>query len=223
MAPTITNRFRTHFGSRSSRGRRSTDFSLTGNNLKIGFDINLHLGQENRIPYQFDNLAMSPIAITNKHKRNRKPGHDEIKNQRTFNITFQTEGFSYNGRHLDYISIDERTRSSESIGLIVFEKPVSGETKAYVRAYDSNGEMCQPSCLVSKSTYKECSGLIKITSDFPRMYVDSYNDTFDSEITPFLSLVNTIYENIRTDEIHHIERRIDVDEITKTVRSLNKQ
>ncbi|XP_052064333.1 uncharacterized protein LOC127704351 [Mytilus californianus] len=188
-APTITQRFKMHFGSGRSRSRRSAEFSLTGNNLNIGFDINLRLRQENRTPYQFDNLAMSPIAITNKHEINRKPGHDQIKNQRTFNITFQTDGFSYNGRHLDYISIDERTRFSESIGLIVFKKPVSDETKTYVRAYDSNGEMCQPSCLVSKSTYKECSGLLKITSDFPRMYVDSYNDTFDSEITPFLRFV----------------------------------
>lgn len=195
-APKMTTLFRTHFDNTGARGRRSADFSLIGNNFKIGFDINLRLRQEmrnlsslNRTPYQFDNLALSPIAIINKHKRNRKPGHDEIKNQRTFNITFQTDGFSYNGRHLDYISIDERTHTSESVGLIVFEKPVSGETKTYVRAYNSNGEMCQPSCLVSKSTYKECSGLIKITSDFPRMYVDSYNDAFDSEMTPFLRFV----------------------------------
>ncbi|CAC5419673.1 unnamed protein product [Mytilus coruscus] len=185
-----------HFDTPRTRRRRSVDYSLIGNNLKIDFDINLHLRQEmrnvsslSRNPYKFDNLALSPIAIINKHGRNRNPGHDEIKNQRTFNLTFQTDGFSYIGRHLDYISIDERTFMSESVGLIAFEKPLAGETKVYVRAYDSNGEMCQPSCLVSKSVYKECSGLIKITSDFPRMYVDSYNNAFDSEITPFLRFV----------------------------------
>ncbi|CAG2211987.1 TYR [Mytilus edulis] len=188
-APTITKRFNSPFGSRRPRGRRSTEFSRTGTNLKFNFSINLRLGQAKKSPFNFDNLAMSPIAITNKHDRNRKAELDQIKNQRTFNITFQTDGCSYSGRHLDYISIDERTRSSESIALIAFKKPISGETKAYVRAYDSNGVMCQPSCLVSKSLYKECSGLIKITSDFPRMYFDSYNDVIDSKITPFLRFV----------------------------------
>ncbi|VDI79370.1 tyrosinase [Mytilus galloprovincialis] len=187
-APTITKRFKSHFGSRRSRGRRSTEFSETGTNLKFDFSINLHLGQAKKSPFNSDNLAISPIAITNKHDRNRKAELDQIKNKRTFNITFQTDGFSYSGRHLDYISIDERNRSSESIALIAFKKPISGETKAYVRTYDSNGVICQPSCLVSKSTYKECSGLIKITSDFPLMFVDSYNDVVDSEITPFLRL-----------------------------------
>ncbi|XP_063398804.1 uncharacterized protein LOC134683444 [Mytilus trossulus] len=195
-APKSTTLFRTHFDNTAARGRRSADFSLIGNNFKIGFDINLRLRQEmrnlsylNSASYQFDNLALSPIAIINKHRRHRNPGHDEIQKQRTFNITFQTDGFSYNGRHIDFISIDERTHTSESVGLIMFEKPVSGETKAYVRVYDSNGEMCQTSCLVSKSLYKECSGLIKITSDFPRMYVDSYNNALDSEVTPFLRFV----------------------------------
>ncbi|XP_063437369.1 tyrosinase-like protein [Mytilus trossulus] len=183
-------KFKVHFNNPKTRGRRSVDF-----NLKIGFDINLRMIQERKssslseTPNKLDNLALSPIAIINKHKINRTPGNDEIKQQRTFNITFQTDGFSYSGRHMDYISIDERTLTSASVGLIAFEKPLAGETKAYVRVYDSNGEMCQPSCLVSKLMYKECSGLIKITSESPRMYVDSYNGAFDSEITPFLRFV----------------------------------
>ncbi|XP_076116442.1 tyrosinase-like protein [Mytilus galloprovincialis] len=195
-APKSTTLFRTHFDNTAARARRSADFSLIGNSFKIGFDINLRLKQEmknlsslNSASYQFDNLAFSPIAIINRHNRYRYPGQDGTKNQRTFNITFQTEGFSYNGRHIDFISIDERTHTSESVGLIMFEKPVSGETKTYVRVYDSNGVMCQPSCLVSKSSYKECSGMIKITSDYPRMYVDSYNEAFHSEITPFLKFI----------------------------------
>ncbi|CAC5422179.1 unnamed protein product [Mytilus coruscus] len=178
----------------NSRQRRSVGASFIGNNVRIAFDINLHLRQEmrnnssfNLIPYNLDNWAVSPIAIINKHERNRGPGHDRLKNQRTFNITFQTDGFSYSGRHLEYISVDERTLTSESVGLIAFEKPVSGETKAYVRAYDSYGKLCQPSCLVSKLTYKECSGMIKITSDYPRMYVDSYDS--DSDMKPFLKFV----------------------------------
>ncbi|CAG2211985.1 unnamed protein product [Mytilus edulis] len=195
-APKSTTLFRTHFDNTAARARRSADFSLIGNSFKIGFDINLRLKQEmknlsslNSASYQFDNLALSPIAIINRHNRYRYPGQDGTKNQRTFNITFQTEGFSYNGRHIDFISIDERTHTSESVGLIMFERPVSGETKTYVRVYDSKGVMCQPSCLVSKSTYKECSGMIKITSDYPRMYVDSYNEAFHSEITPFLKFI----------------------------------
>ncbi|VDI17945.1 Hypothetical predicted protein [Mytilus galloprovincialis] len=193
IAPTITRRFSTHFDNPGSRVRRSVDICLTGNNVKIGFDINLDLTQEMRkfsslrsTKYKFDNFAITPIIIMNKHKRNRNSGHDEIINKRKFNITFQTDGCSYSGRHLDYISIDERTRSSESIALIAFEKPISVETKAYVRVYDSNGVMCQPSCLVSKSTYKGCSGLIKITSDNPQnhysrktnvRHVESADDT----------------------------------------------
>ncbi|CAC5423244.1 unnamed protein product [Mytilus coruscus] len=203
MAPTITRRFRTHFDKPRTRGRRSVDFSLTGNNFKIEFDIKFSpqtrdekISSLNSIPYQFDNLAMSPIAIINKHKRNRNSGHDEIKNQRTFNITFQTDGFSYSGRHLDYISINEHTLMSESVGLIVFEDPISSETKVYVRAYDSDGELCTPSCLVPKSTYKECSGLIKIMSDFPRIYVDSFNDAFELEMTPFLRFVCVNYGHL---------------------------
>ncbi|XP_076081655.1 tyrosinase-like protein [Mytilus galloprovincialis] len=190
-APKITKRFKMPFA--KPRRRRSVKYTLNGDNLNIGLDINLRLMHElrnsssvSRTSYKFDNLALSPIAIINKHKRNQTPGNEEIKNQRTFNITFQTDGFSYSGRHMDYISIDERTLTSESVGFIAFEKPLDGETKAYVRAYDSNGEMCRTSCLVSQSMYKECSGLIKITSEYPRMFVDSYNGAFAPEITPFL-------------------------------------
>ncbi|XP_063437368.1 tyrosinase-like protein isoform X2 [Mytilus trossulus] len=192
-APKITKRFKMPFA--KPRRRRSVKYTLNGDNLKIGLDINLRMIQKRKssslseTSNKLDSLALSPIAITNKHIINRTPGHDEIKQQRTFNITFQTDGFSYSGRHMDYISVDERTLTSESVGVIAFEKPLDGETKAYVRVYDSNGVMCQPSCLVSQSMYKECSGLIKITSESPRMYVDSYNGAFDSEIKPFLRFV----------------------------------
>ncbi|VDI40623.1 Hypothetical predicted protein [Mytilus galloprovincialis] len=124
-APKSTTLFRTHFDNTAARARRSADFSLIGNSFKIGFDLNLRLKQEMKnlsslksASYQFDNLALSPIAIINRHNRYRYPGQDGTKNQRTFSITFQTEGFSYNGRHIDFISIDERTQRLNQLVLL---------------------------------------------------------------------------------------------------------
>ncbi|VDI70976.1 Hypothetical predicted protein [Mytilus galloprovincialis] len=197
-APTLTRKFTARLVDPRTRGRqrRSIDSSFVGNNVKIVFDINLHPRQEmksysssNWIPNDLDNWAISPIAIITKKARNGTPEHSRLKNKGTFNITFQTDGFSYRGRHMEYITVDERTLTSESVGSIGFEKPVSGETKAYVRAYDSYGKLCQPSCLVSQSTYKECSGMIKVTSDYPRMYFDSYNGNSDSNMKPFLKFI----------------------------------
>ncbi|XP_071172847.1 tyrosinase-like protein [Mytilus edulis] len=197
-APKMTRKFKARIvDSRTkSRQRRSIDQSFASNNVRIAFDINMHLRQENGnnnslnwIPFNLDNWAVAPIAITNTHDRLHTPGQDHLKNQRTFNITFQTDGFSYRGRHMEYITVDERTLTSESVGSIAFEKPVSGETKAYVRAYDSYGKLCQPSCLVSQSMYKECSGMIKVTSDYPRMYHESYNGASDSNMKPFLKFI----------------------------------
>ncbi|CAC5396366.1 unnamed protein product [Mytilus coruscus] len=100
MAPTITRRFRTHFDNPGTRGRRSVDFSLTGNNVKIGFDINLRLRQEmrkfsslNSTPFKFDNFAITPIIIINKHKRNLNSGQDEIKNKEHLTLHFKLMDF----------------------------------------------------------------------------------------------------------------------------------
>ncbi|XP_063441106.1 tyrosinase-like protein [Mytilus trossulus] len=190
-APKLTRKFKARIVDprTKSRQRRSIDQRFASNNVRITFDIDMHLRQEmgnnnslNWIPYNLDNWAVAPIAITNKHDKL----HTLDQNQRTFNITFQTDGFSYRGRHTEYITVDERTLTSESVGSIAFENPVSGETKAFVRAYDSYGKLCKPSCLVSQSRYKECSGMIKVTSDYPHMYVDSYNGASDSDMKPFL-------------------------------------
>jgi hypothetical protein len=207
LAPVIARRFRARIIDSRTRPRKRRSLEI----MKVGFDINLILqnnGNERRwsfVPNHYRNWATTPIIIINKHQIHLRKAlsYDEntsIDNYNsirkhhvespTFNITLQTDGFTYHGRHTDNVIIDKRTLSSETMAYIAFEKPqVSSESKAYVTIRDSYGNPCRSSCLVSgvaKSSYRDCSGVIKITNDLPLMYMDSFNFDSDAEIKPFL-------------------------------------
>ena len=212
-SPSITKRFRASIIDSRTRSRKRRSLEI----MKVGFDINLILqnnGNESRwsfVPNHYRNWAATPIIIINEHQIHLRKAlsYDEntsIDNYNsirkhhvespTFNITLQTDGFTYHGRHTDNVIIDKRTLSSKTMAYIAFEKPpVSSESKAYVTIQDSYGNSCRPSCLVSrvaKSSYRDCSGVIKITNDLPLMYMDSSNFDSDAEIKPFLRFVCNI-------------------------------
>jgi len=91
----------------------------------------------------------------------------------------QSDGFSYSGKYIDYGVIDTRQIISETIAYVGVKNPQNGSSTAYVSAYDLHGMVCQPRCLDTSSNtvyYKECSGVIKLTTDEPKMYGDDITE-----------------------------------------------
>ena len=94
-------------------------------------------------------------------------------------VFVQSDGLSYEGKYIDYAIIDERQPISETVTYVAFKNPKLGASKAYISAYDANGRICQPRCLVHGSNpprYKECSGVISVTDSLPRMYGNTYGE-----------------------------------------------
>lgn len=88
-------------------------------------------------------------------------------------ILLQADGISYKGRYIDYGIVDSRQMVSETIAYVGVKNPRNGPVYAYLSAYDIHGHVCQPHCIDESSLtlhYKKCSGLIKVTDEYPKMY-----------------------------------------------------
>ncbi|VDI33078.1 tyrosinase [Mytilus galloprovincialis] len=108
-------------------------------------------------------------------------------------VFVQADGVSYEGKYIDYAIVDERQPISETVTFVAIKHPKLGSSQSYITAYDANGRICQPRCLISGSSppkYKICSGLISVTESLPKMYGDTYGDavmnrySFDSQHCP---------------------------------------
>ncbi|XP_033755085.1 uncharacterized protein LOC117338035 [Pecten maximus] len=111
-------------------------------------------------------------------------------------VYVQTDGIDYSGRYKDYAVVDERLPVSSSITYVGVKNPTDGAAQLYMSAYDSCGRVCRPKCLTDKG-YKPCSGALRVTSSFPKMYGITYEDAIkrnwmkNGKILPELHSVET--------------------------------
>lgn len=196
--PTITQLFREGIvdtRTPNARKRRSVTIDMEGNKVNIGLDISLSLprGDHSYRPMEIkDNFVRAPVIIETIYDRIQADKNyisDLTTKDTNYTIKLDTFGLTYQGHFGDTISVDGRTKSSESVITMAFDRPSTDPTKAYVRVYDNHGNICQPSCLISGSVYQQCSGALKITLDHPLMYYDRSGMDDGSSITPFLKFL----------------------------------
>lgn len=182
MSRTFTARIIDPRTSGNGRTRRSIDIEKTENRVKIGLDINLILKEDDKhsssrsfVSNVRKDVAIAPIIIHSITEKAVMSFTNEslsfLKRNKKYEIKFETIGLSYFGHSDDTINFDSRVQKSESVVAISFLKPKAA-TQIYVRVSDMNGKICQPTCLVGRGDYQECTGALKITPDIPLMYMD---------------------------------------------------
>ena len=173
------------------RKRRFVRGEKKENRLDIGFDINSLTLNKGIYPENMkDNFVMSPVMITvmsDKFLSNQATSKDFLRQRTNYTINIDTFGLSYVGYFGDCINFDGRIKNSESLEMMAFEKPTVNTKSVYVRVYDTEGNICQPTCLIAGSDYQECSGALKITPDYPLMYYDKSTEDGRQSAMPFLN------------------------------------
>lgn len=106
-------------------------------------------------------------------------------------VYVEVNGLSYVGSHREFAVVDNRLTLSKSTTYVAVKDPIASSVEAIVSAYDSCGRMCLPYCRMRNSRkYHRCSGAIRLTPDWPRLYSKYYDDTledfwdFDLETLP---------------------------------------
>ena len=109
-------------------------------------------------------------------------------------------GLNYDGLFQEYALTDQRLPLSESVTYVAVKAPTSEGSLAYLVAFDDCGRYCFPRCLVEGSEppqYEACAGVINVTSDLPKMYGDTFLESFQTVWDMDHSAVPRLhYENI---------------------------
>jgi hypothetical protein len=69
--------------------------------------------------------------------------------------------------------LDSRPLMSVTPFYVAFKRPISTESKVYVRVHHTDGRMCYPQCLIPGSNppvYQSCSGATRMTNQLPTVY-----------------------------------------------------
>lgn len=94
-------------------------------------------------------------------------------------VFIQSNGINYVGNYKEYAIVDHRQAISSSTAFVAIKDPGYGATDVMLSAYDSCGRICRPYCKVPNSQKGEsqpCSGLLRVTSTFPRLYAKDYGE-----------------------------------------------
>ena len=93
-------------------------------------------------------------------------------------------GINYDGLFQEYALTDQRLPLSESVTFIAIKAPTSEEDSlSYLVAFDDCGRYCFARCLVAGSeppVYEPCIGAINVTSDLPKMYGNTFLESFQT-------------------------------------------
>ena len=93
------------------------------------------------------------------------------------NIYIESYGLNYYGKYKDFTVLDQRHALSKVTAYLGVKSPESNHTDVIVYAYDYCGRSCRPFCLDLTSNppeYRPCSGVVRITTEEPKMYGDNY-------------------------------------------------
>ena len=94
-------------------------------------------------------------------------------------VFIQSNGINYVGTYKEYAIVDHRQAISSSTAFVAIKDPGYGATDVMLSAYDSCGRICRPYCKVPNSQKGEsqpCSGLLRVTSTFPKLYARDYGE-----------------------------------------------
>ena len=98
-------------------------------------------------------------------------------------IRVTSDGLNYMGTFSDYALIDLRLPMASAMTYIGIKSPDKGMTEVLVAAHDGCGRICEPRCLVNTSkapSYKLCTGVLRITSENPKQYGNTFGAAVDS-------------------------------------------
>lgn len=98
-------------------------------------------------------------------------------------IFIESHGLNYYGNYKDFTVLDQRHALSSATTYIGIKSPESNYTDVILYAYDFCGRSCRPYCLdmkMSPPKSKPCAGVIRVTSDEPKLYGQSYADAVNN-------------------------------------------
>ncbi|VDI04992.1 Hypothetical predicted protein [Mytilus galloprovincialis] len=95
-------------------------------------------------------------------------------------VNVRVEGTNYDGRSVEYAIVDDRFGISEAMTYLPVRKPMNHKaTQVLLTAFDTGGRLCRPYCRDRKDPKKfvPCTGCLKIDTNEPRMYSNSYAES----------------------------------------------
>ncbi|XP_033758417.1 uncharacterized protein LOC117340764 [Pecten maximus] len=108
-------------------------------------------------------------------------------------VFIRADGINYSGTSMEYAIVDERFPLSSQKAFIPIKDPTANHTEVCLMAYDSCGRLCLPTCHLKgtqPSSYTPCTGCIRVTNTFPKMYGRSIADIVANQWT-FNKAANT--------------------------------
>nr|KAG5707211.1 hypothetical protein BaRGS_017895 [Batillaria attramentaria] len=145
--------------------------------------------QKGRIRHTNDIYEPSAYSDTSRYikKKNPKAYEDCEVSDGVGRIYVSSMGVNYDGTYKESAIIDQRLAASISVTYIAVKDPgPKGRSEVILRAHDTCGRICHTACKVPFSNpprYEACSGVVEVTSDFPRQYGQTYSratlDVFD--------------------------------------------
>ena len=99
-------------------------------------------------------------------------------------VILRSDGVDYDGVYREYVLLDNRQPIDGKVGYIGIRKPTCRKpTHVVLSVHDQCGRVCTPKCLVKGSyppRYEPCSGAIKVDSEYPLSYGNTYSEAVSS-------------------------------------------
>ena len=93
----------------------------------------------------------------------------------------QSLGMTYHGTYRNYI-VNDVSIPQWTYAYVGVKNPELGPSQAFISITNKMGESCVPYCLTEdKNKYRSCPGIISVTTDKPKMYLNTFEDARASE------------------------------------------